>query len=1133
MNKKQFTLKYKILCLFMAFLLALLCPFSYLSVQADDKPAYDTADAVHISTAADLISFSQSCAMDTWSQGKLFVLDNDIDLSGTDFSPIPTFGGIFLGQGHCITGFTLTAGSNYTGLFRYIQREGEVYNLSVRGVLEAESTHSGLGLIAGCNYGIISNSYADGDINGGSEAGLIAGLNETSGVITNCIASGTIYGSHLIGGIAGNNQGSITNCTNHSNVNTIASSNDINLSSIDVEATLTDILTTENAASVTDIGGIAGTNDGLIRACVNDGAVGYQHVGYNIGGIAGSQMGYIEGCINYGTLNGRKDIGGIAGQMEPSSEMEYSQDTMEKLDVEFDKLHDLLTQLDRDTSEASTSLTGQVDQLLNSVEGAQYALDDILAQASNDFSSYSKLTDLTTLPSPRPVSLEFLDELPTMSPWAGTSPTPTATPEPGVTPTIAPTPTATPEASATPAPTTAPTATPEASATPETSTTPIPAATPTATPVSGTGARLTALPEQEDAPEKEQYLSPVLMAGHSRTLRAITMYDDPAPVPTATAVPTVAPTAAPTATAVPTVAPTAAPTALPGATATPTPFLHWPDGVPTPSADLNDINWQDYYPNININREEVEKTINDTQQYAYEDASKVLSDLQSSIKGHAATISDRLSSAYNSLSSSFSSIISDMRALNSMLDTNDQIILDDFQAIIDELNVITDLITNPDSTDPEDRYSDVSDEDQLTDTTGKVMNSVNKGTINGDVNVGGVAGAMSRENNLDPEDDLNLDSSTLNFRYKERIVVRDCENFGKVEGKKDCIGGIAGDMTLGSIINCINSGSVTSDGNKLGGIAGSSSTIIRGSSSKCSLSGKDKIGGIAGYGTNISDCYSMIQIREGENYLGSIAGNVDSSGEIADNYFVEGCPAGIDGISYTGKAQPISYQEFLERADLPVVFHDIVLTFEADERVVSTVTLSYGENFNASMLPQVPEKEGYIGEWADFDRNNITFDQTIEAEYVEYISTIESKETRNNRPLLLAEGTFHPEDYVVMTSLSLYPEDARTKAECYKVSIHDSYGGSYIIRYLLPEEMEHTTIELYQEGQWVPVQTQTDGSYLVFSSEKSEFVFACVDRPETINTATILILSCLLAILLIIVILIICQKHKMKKPKKR
>ena len=133
MNKKEFTLKYKMICLFMAFLLALLWPFSYLSVQADDKPAYDTADAVHISTAADLISFSQSCAMDTWSQGKLFVLDNDIDLSGTDFSPIPTFGGHFDGQGHAITGITLDGSGSNRGLFRYLQKSAVVEETDGKG----------------------------------------------------------------------------------------------------------------------------------------------------------------------------------------------------------------------------------------------------------------------------------------------------------------------------------------------------------------------------------------------------------------------------------------------------------------------------------------------------------------------------------------------------------------------------------------------------------------------------------------------------------------------------------------------------------------------------------------------------------------------------------------------------------------------------------------------------------------------------------------------------------------------------------------------------------------------------------------------------------------------------------------
>lgn len=150
----------------------------------------------------------------------------------------------------------------------------------------------------------------------------------------------------------------------------------------------------------------------------------------------------------------------------------------------------------------------------------------------------------------------------------------------------------------------------------------------------------------------------------------------------------------------------------------------------------------------------------------------------------------------------------------------------------------------------------------------------------------------SRENNLDPEDDLNLssDDATLNVRYKERIVIRECYNSGKVEGKKECAGGIVGEMTLGSIISSMNTGSISGDEDKVGGIAGESKGTIRKSSSKCALSGDNQIGGIAGKGKTITDCYSMIEIQEGNYYLGSIAGQIDDSGTVENNYFVEGCP---------------------------------------------------------------------------------------------------------------------------------------------------------------------------------------------------------------------------------------------------
>lgn len=1015
---------------------------------------FDTADAIHISTTEDLLAFAKSCSVDTWSKGKLFLLDNDLQLNDIDFTPIPSFGGTFVGQGHTISGLSISGGSNHMGLFRYIQEDGAVYQLSVSGSATAESTHSGLALLAGVNHGVIGNCHVSGIINGGEKSGSIAGINESTGVIMDCSASGSVSGKHLIGGIAGENLGSISGSQNHCDVNIIAEDNHIDLSSIDLDAALTDILTTENAASVTDIGGITGNNSGIIRACVNDGSVGYPHVGYNIGGIAGSQSGYIEGCINYGLLNGRKDIGGIAGQMEPSSRLQFDEDTLKKLNEEFHKLHDLLTKLDRDTSGSSSSLTGQIDQLLNSVEGAQNAVDNILTTAGDDFSSFAEPTDLASLPSPRPISLDFLDALPTISV------SPSATPTESVSPSVTPTPTATPDADTTKAPT-------------------------------GTHS---VFPEPLYAP---------------RSIQSSVLYDpegtENLPVPAGTPVPTAE----------------SSPSSTPDEVHTPFPW-------PTPSID---INLDDYHFWDDIDREDVEKSINDAQTNIYEDASGLLNDIQNRIQNHASVIGSRFDAAQNMLSSSFSAIVSDTRLLNSMLDDENQVILDDFQAIIDELNVITDLITAPDPADPDEILEDISDEDQITDTTGKVMNSINRGLINGDLNVGGIAGSLSRENNFDPENDFDLDQydTTLNFRYQERIVIRQCENLGRVEGKKNCIGGIAGEMLLGSIMECTNTGTIKSDGSQVGGIAGLSLSTIRKSNSKCSLWGADKIGGIAGEGTSIYDCCSMIEIRKGQDYLGSVAGITDSSDDVENCFFVEGCPAGIDGISYTGHAQPLPYQEFLELPELPDLFKNIYLTFEADERTVSTITIAYGENFDPSDLPKVPLKEGYVGTWSDFNETEITFDQTIEAIYTEYITTLASDLTDDNRPILFAEGNFTPDDLLTVSEIEAYPEDSMTNAVCYKFQVSSNGFPPYTFRLLIPSDMENPQLEQLINQNWISIPSERDGSYLVFTLDTQNAVVCCAERPSTMPAGMIIFLIILLAALLIVLILFLLHRRKIRK----
>ena len=67
---------------------------------------------VTIKTAEDLAELSRNCTLDTWSQGKTVILKNDLDLHGIDFTPIPTFSGTFQGNGHTISGLTLTGSGN-------------------------------------------------------------------------------------------------------------------------------------------------------------------------------------------------------------------------------------------------------------------------------------------------------------------------------------------------------------------------------------------------------------------------------------------------------------------------------------------------------------------------------------------------------------------------------------------------------------------------------------------------------------------------------------------------------------------------------------------------------------------------------------------------------------------------------------------------------------------------------------------------------------------------------------------------------------------------------------------------------------------------------------------------------------
>lgn len=97
------------------FLSLLLAAVLLLSLIAPAALAAGTADTIYLRTAEDLAGFSRNCTLDSWSQGKTVYLEADIDLTGVDFAPIPTFGGTFEGQGHTISGLSITGSGNGAG----------------------------------------------------------------------------------------------------------------------------------------------------------------------------------------------------------------------------------------------------------------------------------------------------------------------------------------------------------------------------------------------------------------------------------------------------------------------------------------------------------------------------------------------------------------------------------------------------------------------------------------------------------------------------------------------------------------------------------------------------------------------------------------------------------------------------------------------------------------------------------------------------------------------------------------------------------------------------------------------------------------------------------------------------------
>ena len=935
--------------------------FSY----ADEKE-----DEIKIYTAEDLKNLRENCRLDTWSAGKKVVLEADIDLAGSSFKAIPYFSGTFDGQGHTVTGMTLYEQGSVLGFFRYVGEGAVIRNLNVKGRIEPEGSAAVLGGIAGDNAGSIQNCSFEGRVAGKETAGGIAGRQHESGLISRCVSRGDIAAAHEAGGIAGMNSGRIMASRNEGSVNTeyIEAGEDLKdtlasgltgglagLTSFDISS-----VREEDFVDIMDIGGIAGRSEGTVSGCVNAGNVGYPHTGYNVGGIVGRQSGYTVNCTNQGTVQGRKDTGGITGQLEVETFWELSEDKKEALRTELTRLNELLDQVFADLADGSGELKKQMntaagyaddtiaeldsltDQVSENLESALSSLPAVLEELKSAYSEENAEAMKTALGRLAEILAEAdTDSLKVKADVDGTSKLDIGSvmnsqgdawwpslqnwllqqkAETGA----------------------------ETEAL-------LPAGQNTDGGSGQSPENAEETPaEAQDPGQQEEYVSggddtaQEEVSGEGYESGQDETPDDGADVPPEEDVPADE-AGAPAEEEVPDDGEEAVyeeedqdypaddeDTQDPSFYAGIKPVLSLLSMAKMSVADAAEaVTGGDEETASESGGAGARMNVTESADAGFEgeleadvsvelpDAEEIRS-LVTSILTEGASLLDpgALKDALDILKNlewkapdteafytAFDNLVNSLAPLAGEVSDIAGTTAADIDALTDQLDVIIDTFFDlSDNISLSDRYhqEDVSGPDPYRSDSSVVEKSSNEGAIEADVNTGGAVGSVSFENDIDAEDVLQLPDHFLKeARYLIFAAVRECRNTGSVTAKKEASGGIAGNMEFGIVTDSVNTGAVSvTEGGYGGGIAGRSDGTINASFSGSRVSGDSYVGGIAGKGSRIGDCISCSYIGRGSEYVGAVAGYAD--GEVKGCRYVDYGFGGVDNIGYADSAEPLA-----------------------------------------------------------------------------------------------------------------------------------------------------------------------------------------------------------------------------------
>ena len=1149
---------------------------------------------VSITSEDDFVLLTENCKTESFSTGKTFRLDTDLDLSDYENLFLPVMDGTFDGNGHQITGLTLSEEMSDYGLFRYVSANGVVKNLTVEGEILGGDEQENIGILAGSNAGVIENCITRGILNAETAVGGIVGKNEETGSVSRSENEAAIDGKMQTGGIAGLNEGSISDCVNSGKINTNQkikkqAEGDGSSVNISIPNAVTGLTADERA---NETGGIAGNSSGDISYCTNTATIGFERLGSSTGGIVGRQLGSLSYCANKGVVYGHKNVGGISGVLEPYEESSYDRDYRQELSDELDRLGDLIDdvsnqgeKLGDNLSDNADLLSDQLKTLRNSlrgymddysdmasdgkdaihdnvksmkktIDGMQYdvkikQLNTAIEQISNDIAQMEKIMEqLKPYVDQGNAKLDglfkqyeekiqgWIDSIDDLKQYQENLPE--EAPE-EITP-AAPTPDAgaadtgnedTSQKGADSGSSDAP------AADNGSGNSDAPAAD------SGSG--------NSDAPAADSSSNSSSSddnSGSSNDSSASGDGNDQAS----------------TGRMIPVAYRVVTSTTL-------------PDGTQLPDVNIPDVQVPSELTAALQQLQALSKDVR-TQMSTIAgllgempgQTNQLMSDIKS-ITGSMDKMTDELDDILDDFDDEMDTMRDDLRQkgnnISDTLDNTSDTLHADFDGVRDSLDRVKDQFdvirgTVSDALDElKNRIDDKSvyvDVSELTDATsgdGKIISSTNSGEVYADTQGGGIAGAIVKTNpqkaaawffqdKNDDEDDDEDESDGITRHLLAAVF--SSSNTADITVKGDYAGGIVGKADYGIIVAGENYGDILADGGKYaGGIAGRCDNTIRDSYVLSGVSGDGYVGGVAGRGEDISGNYvcSYLDMDSYVKSSGAIVGKAD--GVVKDNYFVDNGYGAVDGVTRSSEAESMDYDSLIQLGNMPLNFTQFTVRFMNGEQVVWQHTFAYGEELSEESYPDLPKsKDGYVY-WEEKDVSPIHRNVTVHAVYRAYMPALTADAEAEKSPVLMG-GEFYP-DTKISVREATDEELAQVKANIdndspfykyylkkvyyYEVSQAQPLRTNAIVRVLNDTRLADSLMTMDAEYQTVGKAQKADtiGSYLSSDTQISSAGYIVVLNRMDI-WVEILISAAVLALAILVVVGLHVRRQKRRNAAK-